>query len=31
MRRLITPSSTDPEGKWNAVRCGNFLLTEGEK
>ncbi len=30
MQILIVLSSPDPEIKWNAVRFGNFLLTEGE-
>ncbi len=30
MQILIILSSGDPEIKWNAVRFGNFLLTEGE-
>ena len=30
MQILLVLSSTDPEIKWNAVRFGNFLLTEGE-
>jgi len=30
MQILIILSSNDPEIKWNAVRFGNFLLTEGE-
>lgn len=30
MQMLIILSSADPEIKWNAVRFGNFLLTEGE-
>jgi uncharacterized protein involved in oxidation of intracellular sulfur len=30
MRILLILSSNDPEIKWNAVRFGNFLLTEGE-
>ncbi len=30
MQILIILSSPDPEIKWNAVRFGNFLLTEGE-
>lgn len=30
MQILIILSSADPEIKWNAVRFGNFLLTEGE-
>lgn len=30
MQILVILSSTDPEIKWNAVRFGNFLLTEGE-
>ena len=29
MQILIILSSNDPEIKWNAVRFGNFLLTEG--
>ena len=31
MQILIILSSADPEIKWNAVRFGNFLLTEGEE
>ena len=31
MQILIILSSNDPEIKWNAVRFGNFLLTEGEE
>lgn len=30
MQILLILSSSDPEIKWNAVRFGNFLLTEGE-
>ena len=30
MHILLVLSSTDPEIKRNAVRFGNFLLTEGE-
>ena len=30
MQILLILSSNDPEIKWNAVRFGNFLLTEGE-
>ncbi|KHK03649.1 hypothetical protein NY78_0705 [Desulfovibrio sp. TomC] len=30
MQILITLSSPDPEIKWNTVRFGNFLLSEGE-
>lgn len=30
MQILIILSSSDPEIKWNAMRFGNFLLTEGE-
>lgn len=30
MHILIILSSTDPEIKWNAIRFGNFLLTEDE-
>jgi uncharacterized protein involved in oxidation of intracellular sulfur len=30
MQILLVLSSTDPEIKWNAVRFGNFLLTEEE-
>ncbi len=30
MQILLVLSSPDPEIKWNAVRFGNFLLTEGE-
>lgn len=30
MRILLILSSNVPEIKWNAVRFGNFLLTEGE-
>lgn len=30
MQILIILSSADPEIKWNAMRFGNFLLTDGE-
>jgi uncharacterized protein involved in oxidation of intracellular sulfur len=30
MQILLILSSPDPEIRWNAVRFGNFLLTEGE-
>ena len=30
MQILLILSSNNPEIKWNAVRFGNFLLTEGE-
>lgn len=30
MQILIVLSSPDPEIKWNTIRFGNFLLTEGE-